>query len=157
MTLGAILGPNDARLLIRGLRTLPIRMERIAASTTRLLAFLEAHPRVRRVHFPRVSANLQVGLSERQLRGASGLLSIELDAPDVAAMERFCNGLTRFLMSVSWGGYESLTFPFCAVSAEDAPLHPPHGLPLTLVRLSIGLEDAVALIADLDNALAQRS
>ena len=153
MTLGAILAPHDAWLMIRGLRTLPIRLQRIAQTTAEVLAFLEAHPRVRRVHSPHASANPQLALTEAQLRGASGLLTIELDAPDVAAVERFCDGLTRFLMTVSWGGYESLAFPVCAVFPPDAPLHPAGGLPLSLVRLSIGLEDAAVLIADLRNAL----
>ncbi|MFI4969544.1 MAG: PLP-dependent transferase, partial [Lysobacterales bacterium] len=154
MTLGAILAPHDAWLMIRGLRTLPMRMQRIAASTSQVLAFLENHPRVRRVYSPRASGNPQLALGELQLRGASGLLTIELDVPDVAAVERFCDGLTRFLMTVSWGGYESLAFPVCAVFPRDAPLHPPAGLPLNLVRLSIGLEEAEVLIADLENALA---
>ena len=154
MTLGAMLAPHDAWLLIRGLRTLPIRMQRVAATTLRVLAFLEAHPRVRRVYSPQASGNAQLGLTGRQLHGASGLLTIELDAPDVAAVERFCNGLRRFLMTVSWGGYESLAFPVCAVFAADAPLHPRTGLPLSMVRLSIGLEEADVLIADLQQALA---
>ncbi|GAA0706968.1 trans-sulfuration enzyme family protein [Dokdonella soli] len=155
MTLGAILAPHDAWLMIRGLRTLPIRMERIAATTSHVLAFLEAHPRVRRVYSPRAHGNPQLGLSERQLHGASGLLTIELDAADVAAVERFCDGLERFLMTVSWGGYESLAFPVCAVYPADAQLHPPPGLSLSLVRLSIGLEEPEVLIADLDAALAR--
>jgi cystathionine beta-lyase/cystathionine gamma-synthase len=155
MTLGAILAPHDAWLMIRGLRTLPIRMQRIAATTAMVLAFLETHPRVRRVYSPRATGNPQLELGARQLHGASGLLTIELDAPDVAAVERFCDGLTRFLMTVSWGGYESLAFPVCAVFPANAPLHPPAGLPLSLVRLSIGLEEADVLIADLDEALAR--
>lgn len=155
MTLGAILAPHDAWLMIRGLRTLPIRMQRIASTTAQVLEFLEAHPRIRRVHSPRASANPQLDLSERQLHGASGLLTIELDAPDIAAVERFCDGLTRFLMTVSWGGYESLAFPVCAVFAANAALRPPHGVPLSLVRLSIGLEEPAVLIADLDAALAR--
>ena len=155
MTLGAILAPHDAWLMIRGLRTLPIRMQRIAETTMQVLAFLEAHPRVRRVHSPRAGANPQLGLSERQLRGASGLLTIELDADDVAAVERFCDGLTRFLMTVSWGGYESLAFPVCAVFPRDAAVHPPAGVSLNLVRLSIGLEDADVLVADLAAALGR--
>ena len=155
MTLGAILAPNDAWLMIRGLRTLPIRMQRVAATTAQVLAFVEAHPRVRRVYSPQAQDNSQLELGARQLRGASGLLTVELDATDVAAVERFCNGLTRFLMTVSWGGYESLAFPVCAVAPPDAPLHPRVGLPLSLVRLSIGLEDADVLIADLDAALAR--
>lgn len=155
MTLGAILAPHDAWLLIRGLRTLPIRMQRIASTTARILAFLETHPRIRRVYSPHAVANPQLGLAEHQLRGASGLLTVELDAADIAAVERFCNGLQRFLMTVSWGGHESLAFPICAVFPADAPLHPPHGLPLSLVRLSIGLEEPEVLIADLDAALAR--
>jgi cystathionine beta-lyase/cystathionine gamma-synthase len=155
MTLGAILAPHDAWLMIRGLRTLPIRMQRIAATTSALLAFLEAHPRVRRVYSPRASDNPQLGLTERQLQGASGLLTIELEVEDVAAVERFCDGLTRFLMTVSWGGYESLAFPVCAVFPRESPLHPAHGHALDLVRLSIGLEEPDVLIADLAAALAR--
>jgi cystathionine beta-lyase/cystathionine gamma-synthase len=155
MTLGAILAPHDAWLMIRGLRTLPIRMQRIAATAAAVLAFLETHPRVRHVYSPHAHANPQFDLTERQLRGASGLLTIELDAPDVAAIERFCDSLRRFLMTVSWGGYESLAFPVCAVFAADASLHPSQGVPLTLVRLSIGLEEPDVLIADLDAALTR--
>jgi cystathionine beta-lyase/cystathionine gamma-synthase len=153
MTLGAILAPHDAWLMIRGLRTLPIRMQRIATTTTTVLAFLEGHPRVRRVYSPRASDNPQLGLTERQLAGASGLLTIELATDEVAAVERFCDGFTRFLMTVSWGGYESLAFPVCAVFPRDAPLRPPQGVPLNAVRLSIGLEDADVLVADLEAAL----
>jgi cystathionine beta-lyase/cystathionine gamma-synthase len=152
MTLGAILAPNDAWLMIRGLRTLPIRMERIAATTATVLEFLQAHPRVRRVFSPQARDNPQFGLTQRQLHGASGLVTIELDATDVAAVERFCDGLTRFLMTVSWGGYESLLFPVCAVFPQDAPLRSATGVPLNFVRLSIGLEDADVLIADLARA-----
>ncbi|MGN6519397.1 MAG: trans-sulfuration enzyme family protein [Dokdonella sp.] len=155
MTLGAILAPHDAWLMIRGLRTLPVRMQRIAATSAAVLAFLEAHPRVRRVYSPRATGNAQLGLTGRQLRGASGLLTIELATDDIAAVERFCDGLERFLMTVSWGGYESLAFPVCAVFAANAPLHPPSGLPLSLVRLSIGLEEPAVLIADLERALAR--
>ena len=155
MTLGAILAPHDAWLMIRGLRTLPIRMQRIAATTGDVLAFLERHPRVRRVFSPRASGNAQLGLTQQQLRGASGLLTIELDA-DVAGAERFCDALQRFLMTVSWGGYESLAFPVCAVFPKDAPLQPANGgAGLNFVRLSIGLEDPAVLIADLEQALAR--
>jgi len=155
MTLGAILSPHDAWLLLRGLRTLEIRMQRVAASTREVLAWLQRQPRIRRVWSPQAADNPQLGLSERQLRGASGLVTIDLDAADVAAVERFCDGLERFLMTVSWGGYESLAFPVCAVFPPGAPLRPAAGLPLSLVRLSIGLEDPGILIADLGQALTR--
>ena len=118
-----------------------------------MLAFLEAHPRVRRLHSPHAAGNPQLALTKTQLCGASGLLTIELDTDRVAAVVRFCDGLERFLMTVSWGGYESLAFPVCAVFPPDAPMRAPNGLTLNLVRLSIGLEDPDVLIADLEAAL----
>ncbi|MBK6377260.1 MAG: PLP-dependent transferase [Xanthomonadales bacterium] len=154
MTFGAILSPHDAWLMIRGLRTLAVRMERVAASTARVLAYVEAHPKIRRVYHPQASTNEQADLSHRQLKRASGLLSIDIDTDDVAAVERFCNALRRFLMTVSWGGYESLAFPVCAVFPAGATVRVTP-IPLSLVRLSIGLEDADDLIADLDQALAR--
>jgi cystathionine beta-lyase/cystathionine gamma-synthase len=155
MTLGSILAPNDAWLMIRGLRTLAIRMQRVAATSAEVLAFLESHPKVRRVYSPRATGNSQLSLTERQLRGASGLMTIELDAPDVAAVERFCDGLERFLMTVSWGGYESLIFTVAVVHARETPIRMAGALPLSLVRLSIGLEEPDVLIRDLEQALAR--
>lgn len=155
MTLGAILSPHDAWLMLRGLRTLQVRMERVAATTMKVLKFLRAQPKVRHVHFPESAGNARLGLGAAQLRGASGLVTIELDVDDVAAVERFCNALTRFLMTVSWGGYESLAFPVCAVFPRETPLRSPNGTALNLVRLSIGLEDAEVLMTDLSHALEQ--
>jgi len=155
MTLGALLAPHDAWLMIRGLRTLPLRMQRIAATATTLLAFLEKHPKVRKVYSPQASGNPQFDLSAKQLRGASGLLTLALDTDEVAAVERFCDSLRRFLMTVSWGGYESLAFPVAAVYPATTPIQPPGGLPLNFVRLSVGLEEADVLIDDLAQALAR--
>ena len=155
MTFGAILSPHDAWLMIRGLRTLAVRVERIAVTTRKVIDYLQAHPRVRTLHSPHATGNPQLALSASQLRGASGLLSIELDVDDVAAVERFCDGLGRFLMTVSWGGYESLAMPVCAVFPAAAPVQAGSAVPLNLVRLSIGLEDPEVLIADLEQALAR--
>lgn len=154
MTSGAILSPHDAWLLLRGLRTLGVRMERIAATARKVLAFLEQHPKVEKVYFPYSKTNPQFGLAKRQMRGASGLMTLQLRANDVASVERFCNALERFLMTVSWGGYESLAFPVCAVYPADAPIQPPGALPLSLVRLSIGLEEPDVLIADLEKGFS---
>jgi cystathionine beta-lyase/cystathionine gamma-synthase len=154
MTCGAILSPHDAWLMIRGLRTLPVRLERIARTTRQVLAFLESHPRIERVYYPTASSNPQFRLAQEQMRGGSGLLTIQLRVDDTGAVERFCNALQRFLMTVSWGGYESLLFPVCAVYPAGAPIDARGGLPLSLVRLSIGLEEPEVLIADLDQALA---
>ena len=154
MTFGAILSPHDAWLMIRGLRTLAVRIERIAATTAKVLAFVEQHPKIRHVYHPHAASYAQAELTRRQLKRVSGLLTIDIDTDDVAAVERFCNALKRFLMTVSWGGYESLAFPLCAVFPPDAPVRA-GPLPLSLVRLSMGLEDADILIADIEQALAQ--
>jgi len=130
-------------------------MQRIAETTTKVIAFLESHARVRKVYSPRATGNPQLALSAQQLHGASGLVTIELDAADVPAVERFCDSLRRFLMTVSWGGYESLLFPVAAVHPVGSPLTPAGALPLNLVRLSIGLEEPDVLIGDLDQALAR--
>ena len=155
MTFGAILSPHDAWLLIRGLRTLGVRMERVASTTAKILAYAQSHPAIREVFHPTALANPQLALGLRQLSGSSGLLTIDLATDEIAAVERFCDALKRFLMTVSWGGYESLAFPVCAVFPPDAPIRPSAGLPLSLVRLSIGLEEPDVLIADLDQALAR--
>jgi cystathionine beta-lyase/cystathionine gamma-synthase len=154
MTFGSILSPNDAWLMIRGLRTLEVRMERIAATTARVLEFVERHPKIRRVYHPHASNYDQSELTRSQLKRASGLLSIDIATDSVAGVERFCDALKRFLMTVSWGGYESLAFPVCAVFPADAALRA-SAVSLSLVRLSIGLEDADILIADIDQALAR--
>src|SRR5262249_12013703 len=93
MTCGAILSPHDAWLMIRGLRTLPVRLQRIAATSQQVLAFLEGHARVARVYFPTAASNPQSALTQRQMHGSSGLMTVKLRVDDVAAVERFCNAL----------------------------------------------------------------
>ncbi|MBK9274523.1 MAG: aminotransferase class I/II-fold pyridoxal phosphate-dependent enzyme [Flavobacteriales bacterium] len=152
MTLGAAPSPHDAWLLMRGLRTLELRVHRSADSAERVARFLEAHPKVRRVHWPGLASHPQHALARRQMRRCAGLMTIELDASDEAAVERFCDSLRRFLIAVSWGGYESLQWPVCALKGPSGYYT---DLPFTLVRLYIGLEDPDLLIADLQNALAR--
>ena len=116
MNLGAILSPHDAWLLIRGLRTLEVRMERVAATTGKVLAFLQAHPRVRGVFHPHAQANPQLNLSERQLRGASGLLSIDLDV-DASNGHPAKKPLGRLEADVLQGRHAQLT------GASRLPVH----------------------------------
>ncbi|MBK7042492.1 MAG: aminotransferase class V-fold PLP-dependent enzyme [Rhodanobacteraceae bacterium] len=153
MTLGAILSPFDAWLLLRGLRTLPVRLERIAATTTMVLAHLARHQRVRRVYAPVTAHTTQPDLTASQIHHANGLFSIELDVPDIAAIDRFCNALKRFLMAASWGGFESLVFPIAGVR-DWGSLSAAAGVPVNLIRFSIGLEAPEVLIADLERGFA---
>lgn len=150
MTLGAVPSPHDAWLLMRGLRTLELRVNRSADSAERVAAFFEQHPKVKHVHWPGLASHPQHALAQRQMRRVAGLMTIELEAPDEAAVERFCNGLQRFLIAVSWGGYESLQWPVCALKGPSGYYT---DLPFTMIRLYIGLEDPDALIADLQQAL----
>lgn len=152
MTLGAAPSPHDVWLLIRGLRTLPLRMERSADSADKVARFLEAHPKVKRVHWPGLESHPQHALAKKQMKRVAGLMSIELDTPDVAAVERFCDNLKTFLIAVSWGGYESLQWPVCALQGPSGYYT---DLPFTMVRLYVGLEHPEWLIADLEQALAK--
>ena len=152
MTLGPAPSPHDAWLLMRGLRTLDLRVNRSADNAAKVARFLEAHPKVKRVHWPGLESHPQHALAKRQMTRVAGLMSIELDAPDEAAVERFCDASERFLIAVSWGGYESLQWPVCALKGPSGYYTE---LPFTMIRLYIGIEDADALIADLDQALAR--
>ena len=153
MTFGAIPSPHDAWLLLRGLRTLAVRMERIAATAATLVEALQAEPRVRRVHFPQAAGYPQGELTRRQLKMGSGLFSIELDC-DLDGVERFVDALKRFLIAVSWGGYESLVFPVAGARDWRGQEHL-SPVPVTLVRFSIGLEEPQVLLDDLRQALAR--
>ena len=149
-TLGAVPSPHDAWLLMRGLRTLELRVNRSADSAAEVATFLEAHPRIKRVYWPGLASHPQHELAKQQMKRVAGLMTIELDAPDEAAVERFCDGLKRFLIAVSWGGYESLQWPVCALKGPSGYYT---DLPFSMVRLYIGLEDPDLLIADLRQAL----
>ncbi len=152
MTLGAVLSPHDAWLLVRGLRTLPVRMERIAATTRQVVGYLEQHPKIEKVHFPFLPSHPQYELATKQMRNNAGQFSVTLRAATMEQVDLFCDSLDNFLMAASWGGHESLIFP---MSAAYASADYRASLPFTLVRFYIGLEDADFLIQDLEQALAK--
>lgn len=145
MNLGGIISPHDASLLLRGLRTLPIRLEKISQTTQKIVDFLEHHPKIEKVYYPFSKQNPQLELAKKQMKGCSGLFSIELKTNEFHKIEHFCNSLQNFLLACSWGSYESLIFPGIAI----------HPLPekWKLIRFSIGLDDSNTLIEDLKQAL----
>jgi cystathionine beta-lyase len=151
MTLGGILSPHDAWLILRGLRTLPLRIERVAESTPKVVRFLESHPGVERVYYPFSPSHPQHALALRQMRRPAGQFSILLRAARPESVEVFCNSLERFLMGASWGGYESLAFPMAALLTSAN--YQNRELPWNLVRFYVGLEEPDLLIADLAQAL----
>lgn len=150
MTIGSCISPQDAALILRGLRTIELRVNQSAASAKKVSDFLEKHPKIKQVNYPFSSKNPQLELAKKQMKQGGGLLSIVVDAADEAGVERFCDHLKRFIMATSWGGYESLLFPLCALAASKSFENP---LPWNMVRLYIGLEDADLLIEDLKQAL----
>lgn len=155
MTFGAIIGPFEAWLMLRGLRTLGVRMQRVQQSTAQVIEFLQRHPKIARVYYPGSPGDPQRELAQRQMKGGSGILSIEVAAHDLAGVERFCDSLKMFLLAVSWGGHESLAWPVAVAIRGGSAESNRTGLPWKLVRLSIGLEEPEDLIADLDQALGR--
>ncbi len=151
MTLGAILGPHDAALVIRGLRTLPLRMDRSDAGARFLIEKLEAHPKVERIWYPFHHSFPQLELARKQMRGCGGLFSVQFKTQHKDNMEHFVHRLRRFLMAVSWGGHESLIMP--TVGFYDIPGKPAPSLPWTFCRFYIGLEDPAWLWEDLEQAM----
>jgi len=151
MTLGAIISPHDAALVIRGLRTLPVRMERISNSAKLVTEFLEQHPKVEKVIYPFSEEFPEKELAHKQMRGSGGLFSIQLKADSLAQVEQVFERLKHFYLAVSWGGYESLALPFCVF--YNMPGRPDPVIPWNLIRISVGLEDPQYLIDDLNQAL----
>lgn len=150
MTLGAVLSPHDAWLLLRGLRTLPIRMERVAETTRKVVTWLEGQPQVAQVYSPFLPSHPQHELAKRQMRNNTGQFTIALNTEDIRKVDNFCNSLQHFLMAASWGGHESLIYPAAAYYSDSAYKS---NLDFNLVRFYIGLEDADYLIKDIEQAL----
>ncbi len=150
MTTGAGATPFHAWLLLRGLRTLPLRLQRVADSTARLWPWLKQQPWVEQLLFPGDPDFPQAGLARQQMSNAGGLLTLVLRAQRVEQIEAFCNALQRFRMAVSWGGHESLLIPKCAGMPRQQfdAANPAH----RQVRLYVGLEEPTVLQADLEQA-----
>lgn len=142
--------PFNAWLLLRGLRTLPARIDRITRSTFSVLEYLKKQNWIERIIFPHDPDYPQYELAKRQMKGACGLITFYINAERVEQIEHACDRLNAFRMAVSWGGHESLLIPKCAgiPKEEFDPKNPTH----RMIRLYIGLEEPEFLIADLDQA-----
>ncbi len=151
MTLGAILSAHDAALVIRGLRTLPLRLERSTKSAEVILARLAQHPKVSKIYHPWYLSEEQTALARRQMSGCGGLFSVDFKTDSMEKMEAFVHALKAFSMAVSWGGHESLVIP--TIGFYKIPGKPQPSLPFSFVRFYIGLEDPEFLWKDLERAL----
>ncbi len=148
LNIGAAPGPFESWLLLRGLRTLPIRMRQHQHNTAEVLQFLQEHPQIETIFYPFHPSHPQYELAQQQMRGGSGLLSFQLKTRKLEAIERFTDALQHFKRAVSWGGYESLVVPFAVTRTEDPER-------ISVVRVHIGLEAPALLIDDLSQALEQ--
>lgn len=150
MTLGGVLSPFDAWLLIRSLRTLPLRMKEIGRTTEKVLEFLKDQAKVSQIYFPQHSLRDKT-LSEKYLNGPSGLFTIDLNTTDIEKVESFCNKLSKFKLGPSWGSYGSLAFP--AITTISSMNYDNPAVVIGRIRFSVGLEDSNTLIKDLKSAL----
>lgn len=151
LNIGSGISPFNAWLLIRGLRTLPLRVEQAAQTSRSIVQYLQQHSRVEEVIFPFDPGFQQYELACRQMKGGGGLLTFILKATTLQEIETFCESLQHIRMAVSWGGFESLIIPRCAGirrEAFNAALREHR-----MLRLYTGLESAAYLQADLEQAL----
>jgi cystathionine beta-lyase/cystathionine gamma-synthase len=150
---GAILGPFDSWLVLRGTKTLTVRMAQHNANGLALARFLEGHPAVRRVLYPGLPSHPQFELAKRQMQGFGGMLSF--DVGDFERARRVCNSVKLMSLAESLGGVETLICHPATMTHASVPpeIRQAIGLTDSLVRISAGIEDADDLIADLDQAL----
>ncbi len=154
ITLGAVLSPMDAWLLLRGLRTLSVRMERINANALALAAWLEQQPQVERVHYPLLASHPQHALAQRQMTGGGPVIAFALRA-GYEATSRFVASLDLATQAVSLGGVETLIVHTAAMwsgTMNEAQMAAA-GIPPNFVRLAVGMEHIDDLRRDFSRAL----
>ena len=152
---GAILGPMDAWLVLRGTKTLPLRMERHNANAQRLAEFLAGHPAVPLVHYPGLPDHPQHALAKRQMRGFGGIVAFAMGSLERA--RTVLNSVTLMALAESLGGVETLISHPASMTHGSVPVEMRNAMGVTddLVRVSVGVEDVDDLIDDLAQALGR--
>jgi cystathionine beta-lyase/cystathionine gamma-synthase len=152
--MGAALGPFDAWLLLRGLRTLGLRVERHNQNALKLARFFEAHPKIERVNYPGLESHPQYELARKQMSGFTGVMSIELRGGYETAV-RFIDSLKLGSYAASLGGFETLLVHPAAMWGDTLTEAQRSAMEVgeNLVRISVGLEDERDLIDDFSQAL----
>ncbi len=156
--IGAVPSPMDCYLVLRGVKTLPVRMKRHVETAGELARRLEEHPKVARVHYPGLESHPDHALCRRQMEGGGGMISVELDG-GVEEASRFLAALRIFTLAESLGGVESLAEHPAIMTHASIPAETRRqiGISDSLVRLSVGLEGLEDLWTDLEQALEQAS
>jgi cystathionine beta-lyase/cystathionine gamma-synthase len=151
LNIGSGIQPFNAWLLIRGLRTMPTRLERISVTTKKVVAFMNEHPKIDQIIFPFDETFPQYDLAKKQMKDALGLFTFVLKSPKMGDIVKFCESLQHIMMAVSWGGHESLVIPKCAgIKPTDFD---GNNIEHRHIRMYCGLEEADYLVKDLSWAL----
>lgn len=152
---GAVPGPQDCFLVLRGIKTLHIRMQRHCENALKIAQWLEAHPKVSKVHYPGLPSHTGHALASRQMKDFGGMLSFELRGDSYEEAMHVMENLHLFSLAESLGGVESLCSHPASMTHASIPKEERMkvGLKDTLIRLSVGIEDADDLIADLEQAI----
>lgn len=150
---GGILGPQDSYLLIRGIRTLGVRLEEMEANTKAIVEFLLGHENVKKVYYPGIETHPNHQIAKKQTRGFGGMVSFDVGSAENA--DKLLSKVKYFTLAESLGAVESLISVPARMTHASIPAERRAELGITdgLVRISVGLEDAEDLIEDLDNAL----
>jgi cystathionine gamma-lyase len=156
--IGAVPSPMDCYLVMRGIKTLSVRMQAHVAGASELAERLAIHPGVARVHYPGLASHPQHELAKRQMSGPGGMISVEL-ACDLEGSRRFLRALRIFALAESLGGVESLAEHPALMTHASIPVENRRALGIgdSLVRLSVGIEHVDDLWRDLQDALAASS
>ena len=152
---GAILGPFDSWLVLRGVKTLGVRMERHCQNGMAIAQYLAAHPKVKTVHYPGLPSHPQHELARRQMTGFGGMIAFETDSLESA--RKVLKAVRLCALAESLGGVETLISHPASMTHASVPAEDRRRIGITdgLVRISVGIEDVEDLIADLEQALAQ--
>jgi cystathionine beta-lyase/cystathionine gamma-synthase len=152
---GAVPGPMDCFLVLRGIKTLGIRMERHSQNGEKIAHFLKAHPAVKKVYWPGFTDHPGHEIAKSQMLGFGGMISFELKNDTMEAARKVLSGTKLFSLAESLGGVESLINHPASMTHASIPREEriKNGLSDTLIRLSVGIEDADDLIADLEQAI----
>jgi cystathionine beta-lyase len=152
---GAVPGPQDCFLVLRGIKTLHVRMQRHCENGEKIAHFLRNHDKVDRVYWPGFTDHPNYDIAKRQMRGFGGMMSFTLKDDNMEAANRVLSHTHLFSLAESLGGVESLIGHPASMTHASIPREEriKNGLADSLIRLSVGIEDADDLIADLDQAI----
>jgi cystathionine beta-lyase/cystathionine gamma-synthase len=153
---GAVPGPMDCFLVLRGIKTLGIRMERHSENGEKIAHYLKAHPAVKKVYWPGFEDHPGHEIAKAQMKSFGGMISFELKNDTMEAARKLLSSTHLFSLAESLGGVESLINHPASMTHASIPREEriKNGLSDTLIRLSVGIEDAEDLIADLEQAMA---